>query len=58
MADWLINWKTTLAGVAAIAGAIAAIATAASKGTLDQQSLTTAIGVILAGVTGVVAKDA
>jgi hypothetical protein len=53
----LVNWKTTLAGVGTLAGAIATVATTLSKGTLDQQTLTTLFSTVLAGIGLIAAKD-
>ena len=56
MFSLLSNWKTTLAGIAAISAAVAQFAMQASP-TVNWTSLTAAIGTLVTGVGLIVAKD-
>ena len=53
----LINWKTSLAGAAAVLGALADMVTAASNGQISGH-LTADITAIITGVGLIFAKDA
>jgi L-lactate utilization protein LutB len=53
----LVNWKTTVTGIGAVAAGIAALCTALSKGNLDFNTIVTDAGIIVAGITGLFAKD-
>jgi hypothetical protein len=56
--NFLTNWRTTLAGAAAIAGALAALLKMLSTGSIDPTLLWTNLGIISAGVMGLFARDA
>lgn len=51
------NWKTTSAGTAAIIAAAAQIIYMIASGMVDGTILTTDLGVVFAGITGLFAKD-
>lgn len=53
----MTNWKTTAAGIGAILGALADIATGLGHGTITT-NLTTDVAAIIAGVGLILAKDA
>jgi hypothetical protein len=56
--NFIINWKTSLAGVTAILGAIGLITKMLSTGAFDVNTITLAFGQIVAGVGILVSKDA
>jgi hypothetical protein len=58
MQQVLSNWKTTLAGVAAILGALADVAHQASVGTFDPNHLMADWTAIVAGIGLIAARDA
>ncbi len=53
----LTNYKTSLAGVASILSALGVLAAGFSKGTVDNTTLATAIGLFMTGLQGLFAKD-
>lgn len=53
----LVNWKTTLTGLGAIAGGASALFSALSKGNVDFNTVSMDLGIIVAGIMGLVAKD-
>ena len=53
----LVNWKTTLAGIAAIATGIGTIASQVSTGNFDFAMIGGSLAAILAGTGLTVAKD-
>lgn len=57
MGNMLVSWKTSLAGSAAILSAMSNLLTMFSSGHIDTSSLTTNVGIIAAGVAGLMAKD-
>jgi hypothetical protein len=57
MNSLLINWKTTLFGVATAAGGIAALCNAIASGHVDFTVLSTDLALITGGITGIFAKD-
>lgn len=53
----MINWKTTLGGVATILTSLTAIVTMLQSGHIDTSSLITQIGMIAGGTGLIFAKD-
>jgi hypothetical protein len=58
MLSWTVNWKTTLAGVAAILGAAGDLAHQASTGAIDPNHAWLDITTLASGVGLVFARDA
>lgn len=57
MKSFLVNWKTTLGGLALVLGGLATILTALTHNPVDASSLQAAGASIVAGVTLLFAKD-
>jgi hypothetical protein len=53
----MTSWKTTIAGILPIVGAIGQLATMASTGNWNGDMLLTDVGLISAGAIGLFAKD-
>ena len=51
------SWKTSAAGVAALIGGIQAIVMALASDPIDWNDFGTAVGVVAAGVVGLLARD-
>lgn len=58
MTKILVSWKTTITGVGAIAGGVVALAHALTSTPVDFNTVMAALGIISAGLMGLVAKDA
>lgn len=52
-----MNWKTTLAGVGGLLGALGGLATMIANGQIDGTMLTTDLGIISASFGAIFAKD-
>lgn len=57
MASFLTNWKTSLAGIAAVLTALSAVATQAASGTIDTATIINSITALAAGFGLLAAKD-
>ena len=56
--NFLVNWKTTTAGIALILGAAADVAHQSSEGSFDGNRLQADVAAVIGGFGLIVAKDA